>query len=327
METCDKCGPDRSACELHDAARADHFLPSSRAEVRDRTARVSVHASGQRQRPRSAASLRGEGKAGLGRRDGAARQPMTPPLDQPMTPPLRSRTTMTRMTPLLERNEQFAAAYSPGRSARPQRSWSSSPAATTGSTPRSPSGSISASPRSSAMPAGASPSSSATRSRLTGSSRSRWIGARCYSADPEVVRVTGSSCLRRRARSCRRRAGPPQCGALGLLLRAGARGRSLVVARAGQAGLSCPAQSRRAGRARRPRPPGLPPLQCPGEAGRPPRALPAGSFGRLHVIWRLGEEQLRVIRAGQVRTEARDRPQCCRSGRWKTALSWRGQHL
>ena len=28
---------------------------------------------------------------------------------------------MTRMTPLLERNEQFAAAYAPARSARPPR--------------------------------------------------------------------------------------------------------------------------------------------------------------------------------------------------------------
>ena len=42
---------------------------------------------------------------------------------------------MTKMTPLLERNEQFAATYTPGRSARPLRRWSSSPASTTGSTP------------------------------------------------------------------------------------------------------------------------------------------------------------------------------------------------
>jgi hypothetical protein len=52
--------------------------------------------------------------------------------------------------------------------------------------------------------------------------------------------------------------------------------------------------------------PGLPPLQRSGEAGGPRRALPAQSLGRLHLIRRLGEEQLRVIRAGQVRTEARD---------------------
>ena len=78
--------------------------------------------------------------------------------------------------------------------------------------------------------------------------------------------------------------------------------------------------------------PELPPLQRSGEAGGPRRALPAESLGRLHVIRRLGEEQLRVICAGQVRTEARheqQRPQhasrCAGSG--LSARDWRARRM
>jgi len=66
--------------------------------------------------------------------------------------------------------------------------------------------------------------------------------------------------------------------------------------------------------------PGLPPLPCSGEAGGPRGALPAESLGRLYVIRRLGEEQLRVICAGQVSIEARDRQQRCESRRWQAAV-------
>jgi hypothetical protein len=62
--------------------------------------------------------------------------------------------------------------------------------------------------------------------------------------------------------------------------------------------------------------PGLPPLQRSGEAGGPRRALPAQGLGQLHVIRRLGEVQLRVICAGQVRTGTRDRQRRGESGCW-----------
>jgi hypothetical protein len=62
--------------------------------------------------------------------------------------------------------------------------------------------------------------------------------------------------------------------------------------------------------------PGLPPLQRSGEAGGPRRALPAQGLGQLHVIRRLGEEQLRVICAGQLRTGTRDRQRRGESGCW-----------
>src|SRR5215468_3675533 len=55
--------------------------------------------------------------------------------------------------------------------------------------------------------------------------------------------------------------------------------------------------------------PRLSPLQCSGQAGGPPRALPAQSLGRL-----------RVIRAGQVRTEARNWQQRWEPRRWRAAV-------
>ena len=66
--------------------------------------------------------------------------------------------------------------------------------------------------------------------------------------------------------------------------------------------------------------PRLPPLPCSGQAGGPPRALPAQSLGRLHVIRQLGEEQPRFIRAGQVRTEARNWQQRREPRRWRAAV-------
>ena len=71
---------------------------------------------------------------------------------------------MTKMTPLLERNEQFARGYRPSRSACPRHRCSSSPAWTTGSTPRSSSGCGSETLPSSATRAAASPRPSSTTS-------------------------------------------------------------------------------------------------------------------------------------------------------------------
>jgi hypothetical protein len=55
-------------------------------------------------------------------------------------------------------------------------------------------------------------------------------------------------------------------------------------------------------------------------SGGPRRALPAQSLGSLHVIRRLGEKQLRVIRARQIGTEARDWLQRCKSRCWQAAV-------
>ena len=64
--------------------------------------------------------------------------------------------------------------------------------------------------------------------------------------------------------------------------------------------LAYAARSCRAGTTHRPRLPRAPAAPVLRRRRWPRRALPAQSLGRLHVIRRLGEEQLRVICAGQV---------------------------
>src|SRR3984957_20241244 len=48
--------------------------------------------------------------------------------------------------------------------------------------------------------------------------------------------------------------------------------------------------------------PGLPAIECSRQAGDPGPALPAHRLRLLHVLWRLGEEQLRILRARKIQT-------------------------